>query len=242
MLRFYYVIIVSIPFIIYYLIVATYYCNHEDRFDEIRRYKLAQRMVRRVGKNGRIKTEVTGIENLPGDGGYLMYSNHQGKWDALGILQACEKPSTVVIEKKASKVLITNQIINLIHGYRLDRSDMRAQMKMIQQIAKDAKAGRKILIFPEGGYDKNKNEMREFMPGAFKCASMSGVPIIPIAIYDSYKPFSVNSLKRVTTYVSFLPPISYEEYKGMNTREVAELVKEKIQEEINVMEARRACV
>ncbi|MCI9143975.1 MAG: 1-acyl-sn-glycerol-3-phosphate acyltransferase, partial [Lachnospiraceae bacterium] len=29
--------------------------------------------------NGRIKTESTGQERLPKEGGYVMYSNHQGK-------------------------------------------------------------------------------------------------------------------------------------------------------------------
>ena len=36
--------------------------------------------------NGRIKTESHGQELLPKEGGYVMYPNHQGKYDTLGIM------------------------------------------------------------------------------------------------------------------------------------------------------------
>ena len=53
-------------------------------------------------------------------------------------------------------------------------------------------------------------------------------PIIPVALIDSYKPFELNSLRSVTTQVHFLPPIYYEEYKDMSTKEVAVLTRKKI--------------
>ena len=51
---------------------------------------------------------------------------------------------------------------------------------------------------------------------------------MPVAIIDSYKVFGVNSLRRVKTQVHFLPPIFFEEYRDMNTQEIARMVKERI--------------
>ena len=117
---------------------------------------------------------------------------------------------------------------------------MKKQMKTIMDIAGEVREGRRYIIFPEGGYDHNKNELQEFMPGAFKCAVWAKAPIVPVAIIDSYKPFSVNSLRKVRTYVHFLQPIGFEEYKGMRTGEIAELVKSRIAADIEGHLRRRA--
>jgi 1-acyl-sn-glycerol-3-phosphate acyltransferase len=61
-------------------------------------------------------------------------------------------------------------------------------------------------------------------------------PIVPVALVDSYKPFGINSLKQVTTQVHFLPPIYYEEYKEMTSKEVSDLARSRI---MNVM--KEAC-
>ena len=57
---------------------------------------------------------------------------------------------------------------------------------------------------------------------------MSQAPIVPVAIIDSYKVFGINSLRKVKTQVHFLNPIFYEEYQGMSTPEIAQMVKERI--------------
>lgn len=66
------------------------------------------------------------------------------------------------------------------------------------------------------------------LAGSFKCAVKAKAPIVPVAIIDSYKPFGINSLRKVKTQVHFLEPIYYEEYEGMRTVEIAKLVKSRI--------------
>ena len=43
---------------------------------------------------------------------------------------------------------------------------MRAQLKTILKIADEVKGGRRYIIFPEGGYDHNKNELQDFLAGS----------------------------------------------------------------------------
>lgn len=232
MLRLVYVIGISLPFVIFYLIKVSYYIRNDEKYTDEQRYLLARKLICRMKKNGRIHTISYGREKLPGENGYIMFSNHQGKYDALGIIDAHDRPCSVLIDDKASHALITTQFVDLLHGIRMDKTDMRKQVEAIRRIANEVKNGKIFLVFPEGGYSDNRNMMQEFLAGAFKCAQLSKSPIIPVAIYDSYKVFSVNSLKKVRTQVSFLDPIPYEEYKGMNTRAISQMVKGRIQAEL----------
>ena len=221
-------VVVSLPFVIYYVCKAHYIERHGENFSEEKRYKMARKCISNMMHNGRIETECYGKELLPKEGGYVMYPNHQGKYDTLGIMYAHPKPCTIVMDAYRSKMPIVDSFIELVQGSRLDKHDMKSQMKTIISIADEVKTGRRYIVFPEGGYDNNKNVMQEFRAGSFKCATRAKAPIVPVALIDSYKPFGINSIRRVKTQVHFLEPILYEEYDGMTTQEISDLVKSKI--------------
>lgn len=233
MLRLIYVCLISAPFIIYYLWKVGYIERHSEKYTEARRYRIARRMVAIMKHNGFIHTKVFGTENLPGEGGYVMYANHQGKYDSLGIIGAHKKPCTVVMDEKRSHIPIADQFVTLLQGSRLDKSSMKTQLDTILKVISEVKNGRRYIIFPEGGYDRNHNHVCEFMPGAFKCAIKAKSPIVPVALIDSYKPFELNSLKPVTTQVHFLEPLYYEDYKELSSREISDLVRTRIIETIS---------
>ena len=232
MSRFVYVIILCLPFILYFLWRVPFMERHELRYDEQDRYRFARRMISIMKHNGRIKTNAYGLENLPSEGGYIMYANHQGKYDALGIISVHDAPCTIMMDAKRSQMILADQFITLLKGCRLDKSSMKTQLNGILHVIEEVKKGRRYIIFPEGGYANNKNKVQDFLPGSFKCAVKSGSPIVPVALIDSYKPFSVNSLKKVTTQVHFLEPIYYETYKDMTTQEISRMVRYRIMEAI----------
>ncbi len=240
MLRFYTLIIFSIPLILYYILRGEYIYKHIDRFDEEARYKFANRVIRSVQVRGRISTVSSGEELLPKEGGYIMYANHQGRYDALGIIASHKKPCSVVMDAERSRVLLADQIIKVLEGKRLERNDMKQQVKELQSLIEETKAGKKYLYFPEGKYEHNGNVLQEFRPGAFNCAKTAKVPIVPVAIYDSHIPFDFNSYRKVTTQVSFMEPIYYEDYANMTTKEISEMVRERIQNQLDVLEENRA--
>lgn len=204
MLRFWYVIIISLPYIIYYLAKGSYIEKNTERYSEADRYRVALHVIHVMKRNGRIRTSVTGVENLPAEGGYVLYANHQGKYDALGIMDAHKKPCTVMMDAKRSKMIIVDQFITLIDGCRIDKTDIKSQV------------------------EATRNAIKEFMPGAFKCAVRANCPIVPVLLVDSYKPFEINSLRRVKTQVHFLPAIYPEEYEGLTTDQIAKLVRNRI--------------
>lgn len=230
MVRLIYVVTVSLPFVIYYICKAKYIERRGEHFPEEKRYRMARRCIAIMMRNGRIRTESHGQELLPKEGGYIMYPNHQGKFDTLGIMISHPAPCTIVMDAGRSRLPIVDSFIDLVQGSRLDKTDMKKQMKTILKIADEVRDGRRYILFPEGGYGHNQNGLQEFKAGAFKCAVRARVPIVPVALIDSYKPFGINSLRRVKTHVYFLAPIYYEEYAAMKTSEIAELVKSRIAE------------
>ena len=74
--------------------------------------------------------------------------------------------------------------------------------------------------------------MGDFKGGSFKCAMNAKCPIVPVAMLNAYQAFDTNSIHPVTVQVHFLKPLLYEEYQGMRSREIAELVQGQIVETI----------
>jgi 1-acyl-sn-glycerol-3-phosphate acyltransferase len=236
MLRFMYVIIGSIYIIPYYIVQMKKYYRNPEQYSEEACYQLAMKVVNLIKRKGRIETYITGTENLPEDGGYIMYSNHQGKYDALGVMIGHKKPCTLIIAKKQSQPIITTQFVDLIRAKRLDFTNIRQQVSVMNSITEEVKAGRRYLIFPEGGYTDNRNHLNEFKVGSFKCAERAKCPIVPVVVYDSYKPFGINSLRKVKTQVHFLKAIPYVEFKDYKTIQIRDMVVNRIQEHIRQME------
>ena len=232
MLRFYFIMVPAIIFNLYYIPLMWYMAKRPEKYSEETRYKVGRRLIRMIKRRGRITTISTGKEFLPKDGGYIMYSNHQGKYDMLGIVSTHDKPCAIVIDKETTREIMPRLYTKLVRGQKLDKKDPRQQVQAINQVIKEITEGRRYLIFPEGGYGDNKNSLLEFHPGSFKIPIKAKCPIIPIAIYDSYKPFTKNSIRRVTTQVHYLEPIMFEEYADMTTREICNMVYERINEKI----------
>lgn len=236
MLRFYFAIIKNIyrlPGIIGKMrsMIAT------DEYSEQERYEYLRYIAHLMQKSGHIRTEVYGTENLPKEGGYVMYPNHQGKYDAYGIVSGHEKPCTVVMDKDKSYTIFTREILDMVKGKRLDKNDVRQGFAIMNEITEEVKQGRHYMIFPEGYYDKEKkNTLIEFKAGCFKTSLNSKTPIVPVVLIDSYKAFNTSRPGKVTTQVHFLEPIPYEDYKEMKTRQIAELVHDRIQEKIAALE------
>jgi 1-acyl-sn-glycerol-3-phosphate acyltransferase len=162
-----------------------------------------------------------------------MFPNHQGKFDTLGIMYSHERPCTVVMDEIRSRMPLADQMVDILDGCRLNKSDMRSQVKSIKTVSDEVKNGKIYIIFPEGGYYHNRNVVQEFLPGAFKAAMMAKAPIVPVAIVDSYRAFGVNILMKITTQVHYLKPLYYEDYKDMKSKEISDYVKLQIMLKIN---------
>lgn len=207
--------------------------DRPDLYSEQEGYDYVRYITDLMQKTGHVRTEGFGQENLPEEGGYLLYPNHQGKYDAYSIVSVHEKPLSVVMDREKSYFVLINEIIEVLGGKRMDIDNPRQALTIINEIAREVKQGRRYIIFPEGAYSNEKrNSLWEFKPGCFKAATKSGVPIVPVALVDSYKVYNSWCITPVKTQVHFLKPIGPEEYQGMNTTQISALVKERIQQKL----------
>lgn len=92
MIRFFYVILMNLFRAPYMIPKMRYQAKHPEKYSEKKRYGLVCHAISIMKRTGCISTKVYGEENLPSNGGYLMYPNHQGKYDALGIMAAHNAP------------------------------------------------------------------------------------------------------------------------------------------------------
>ena len=56
---------------------------------------------------------------------------------------------------------------------------------------------------------------------------------MPVALINSFKPFDISSIKKEQVQVHYLDPIYPEQYMGLKTKEIADIVHNRIQEKIN---------
>ena len=207
--------------------------ERKDEFNEETKYRYVQYITHIMQKTGNIKIEVYGEENLPNDGGYMMYPNHQGKFDVYSIISVHKKPCTFVMDVKKSNFIFIKQLVDMLDAKRLDKENNRQAMKIINEVAKEVEKGRKYILFPEGIYDnKKRNSLIDFKAGCFKISLKSKTPIVPVVLIDSYKPYNSWEFGEIKTQVHFLKPILFDEYKEMNTQQIAELVKDRISNKI----------
>ncbi len=210
-----------------------HYAKHTDRYPEAEKYNHIRKIMTIAVGSGNIDLQVHGQENIPQQGGFLLMGNHQGLFDVLAIVSTCAPPIGAVFKKELSDVPFLKQIIACTKSFALDRENVRQSLEMIQSVTAELKAGRNYLIFPEGTRSRNGNKMGEFHGGSFRCAVKAKCPIVPIAFVDSFKVLDQKGSKPVAVQLHYLKPIPYEEYQGMKTGELAEMVKQRIADTIN---------
>ncbi len=237
MMRFIYVIIRNVHRI-WMIPTMGYYAKHKEKYSEQFRYQYDLKAIRQIMISGRIYTIGYGQEHLPVKGGYVMFCNHQGKYDALGIMHTHATPCSVVMDEKRSHTPLVQQFIDLVQGKRIRLDDLRQAAGVISEVTREVKQGRRFIIFPSGGYKhRNGNHVDPFKPGCFKSAMRAHAPIVPVALVDSWKVFDLWSMRRVETQVIYLRPLYYEDYQGMKSTEVSDIVYARIKKAISLAEA-----
>ncbi len=237
--NYYRTILINLHRIIYYVAKARIWMRHPERHSEKECYSVCTEMVEKMNRSSGYRTIAQGCENLPAEGGYVMYPNHQGKYDVPGIFATHREPCSFVMDEKKSHIILVNEFLLLCGGKRLKMDDLRQTMRVFQEMAREIKdMGRRFILFPEGGYkENNRNVVETFKAGSFKLAQMAKCPIVPVALVDSYKVYNSPHKGPVTTYVYYLEPIYYDEFKDMKTKEIAALVEERIKAKIKEHES-----
>lgn len=206
------------------------YAKNPENYTEEEMYRHIQKILQLATKAGNVTLEVHGRENIPAESGFVMYSNHQGMFDVMGIVTDMHHPMSAVFKIELKDIPLIREIAACLKGLPMDRDDVRQSLEVIRTVTKEIQAGRNYIIYPEGTRSKNGNVMGEFHHGSFRCATTAKCPILPVCMIDTYKVLDEKGSKPITVQMHYLKPILPEEYKGMKTNQLAELVQSRIQE------------
>ena len=225
-------VLYNLPFVPYWWWQLCHFAKHTDDIPEPEKYALLKKIVLHANKGGRVKIDVHGREHIPTGESFVFFPNHQGLFDVLAIIEACDQPFSVVAKKEVKDVPFLKQVFAIMKAKIMDREDVRQSLQGILDVTQEVKNGRNYLIFPEGTRSRRGNQVGDFKGGSFKCAVKAKAPIVPVALLNAFEPFDRNSIAPVTVQVHFLEPIPYEVYQSMKTTEIAEIVKTRIEETI----------
>lgn len=218
---------------VYYFTLMCWYAM-ERNINYEKDFLLIKRASKDAIKTARVTVETEGIENIPKEEGFIFYPNHQGMFDGLMFYASSPRPIAFIMKKEVSKTILVKQIIAGSGSLVMDREDVRQSIGIISDVAREVKKGRCFIIFAEGTRSKNGNKLKDFKGGSFKAAYKAQCPVVPCALIDSYRPFDEKGIKPITTKLIYLPPISYEEYKDWKSLELANEVKRRIEEAIEI--------
>ena len=137
-----------------------------------------------------ITIDVKGEENIPSEGAFMVYSNHQGFADIPAICYAFRNHCQMgfVSKEEWRKYKVLRDAIVYTRSIFLDRGNPRAAIKALSEVKELLDMGFNMAIFPEGTRSKGP-EMGEFKPGSFKFAEKAKVPVLPVTLNGSYKLF-----------------------------------------------------
>ena len=150
------------------------------------------------------RIKVTGIENIPRDGGVVLCANHQSIKDPIIVGILVKRRVSFMAKKELFKNKIVGLVLKGIDVFPVERNstDLKAYKKAIKLLKK----GKALGIFAQGTRS-SELDVSKGKSGAVFFALSAGVPIVPIGIRIEKSIFS-------KIYLNCGEAIYYDEQKG----------------------------
>ncbi len=207
-----------------------HYAKHTDRYPEDEKYDHIRKILKHGLDAANVELTVTGLENVPMEGGCLLLGNHQGMFDVVALGATTPRSLAIVFKKELANMPLIKQIAACTNSFAMDREDVRQSLTVIQNVTEQVKQGRAYVIFPEGTRSKTGNAMKPFHAGTFRAAIKAKCPVVPLAFIDCYQVLDQKGSKPLKSQLHYLPPVLPQEYEGMKAAELAQLVQSRIEE------------
>ncbi len=185
----------------------------------------------------KVKIKVTGMDpdEIPNDQRMLFVCNHQFDLDPVILMSVFPNHNIGFIGKKdiIKKLPLIAKAMTKLYGLFIDRENDREAAKTIIEairILKEQKAS--IGLFPEG-YTSKKGELLPFRNGSFKIALKSKVPIVVCALNNTRKLPKNIARRKTVINLNIIDIIYPNEYEGMNTTELGDMIHEKMEKGFN---------
>ena len=174
----------------------------------------------------RVRVHTKGLEQTPKSGRFLLVCNHLHEADPVLLLHFFRKSQLAFIGKQEVKKMfligpLMHKILCQLINRENDREALKTIITCIRLIKEDEVS---VAVFPEG-YIKPDRKLHHFRSGVFKIATKTGVPIVVCTLTNTnhiIKNFL--RLKPTDVDLHLIKTIHPEEYAGMTTVEIADMV------------------
>ena len=163
--------------------------------------RLVQWAFNMIIKLAGIELTVIGEENIS-EGPVLYIGNHRSFFDIVITYARCKNLTGYIAKKEMLSIPLLRTWMKRLYCLFLDRENTKEGLKTILQAIDYVKNGISICIFPEG--TRNKGEELSLLPfkeGAFKIATKTGCPIVPISMNNTAEIFENHFPKIKKTHV-----------------------------------------
>ena len=208
-----------------------YMSKHLEKYTYDQTYNFSVKVIKAVIKNAGVKVKSYGQENLPKEDGYYLCANHQEKFDPLAIWYTFPHQLGVILNDAACHRPAIKELCCLIKTQKLIQNNMHSILSSFSTVTKELKNGTNYLVFPEGAYELEYNKLSQFHSGCFKSPYRAKCPIVPVTIKNSFRIFDKGLRTTEPIEVHYLKPIYHNEYENLTTKELAELVRTRINKE-----------
>ena len=223
-------LILTIPILIVEWIIGKFAPNARD----ISSLRIVQWGFKVILKITGVKTTVIGEENIP-DEAVLFVGNHRSYFDILLTYSRCKRLTGYVAKKEMEKYLTLTTWMRRLYCLFLDRSDPKQGLKTILTAIDYIKRGISICIFPEGTRNTGAElSLLPFKDGAFKIATKTGCPIVPICMNSTAEIFENHfpKIRKTHVVIEYQKPIYPDRLDKETKRHIGDHVESIIKETI----------
>lgn len=175
-----------------------------------------------------VRVHVTGLEDVPRGGRFLLVSNHHFFIDPLVYYSVMPWAELSFIAKQdAFTYPVVRQFMHKLLCLSLDRDNDRAALRTIlhavELLQQDMVS---IAVFPEGGTNRTEEPLLPFRNGVFKIAQKAKVPIVLCTITGTRKILKNMFRRRTDVYLDVLGVFPAGELGAEKTVEIGEQARE----------------
>jgi len=233
------IVIIVAPVILYYhFVYMIRFGRHPEKYPLEKRYKIARKEISFVIGKFHLDYHLEGLEKFTeSKEKALLISNHLSFFDPLMIIIKSEKPVTFVAKKEVFKMPFVKHVAKALEVFPLDRDNIMSQLSEIKKVVSYLKDPNKpsVIIYIEGTRNRlPENPCLDFHAGTLKIAQMAGCPLMVAATYGGFRALSMDScLRKYPVYFAITSILQPEEYKKINTNDLAGKLRKEIDAKVD---------
>lgn len=181
-----------------------------------------------------VRVTVTGVSHIDPDKSYIYMPNHQGNFDIPVLLGRLPVQFRWLAKEEVFRIPIMGRGMRACGYISIDRSDRQSAFKSLERAVETIRDGTSVVIFPEGTRSVD-GKLKSFKKGGFVIAADAGVPIVPVAIHDTWEimPKKRFLIKPRDVLLEIRAPVDTTGYSRETKNELMEKIRRIIKERLD---------